>query len=109
MYFYIDRGRLLADLQDHSAQIRTLKRALRTRWLRPMADEQRELWRLKRRATELCALSAFTRGRFHLVRPPRGAASDWNAAVYHRRVAERLGASYALTPNSCPSPLEPSA
>lgn len=59
-----------------------------------MAEEQRELERLKLRATELCSLRAFARGKLHLQRAPRGAPSDWAAPVYHQRIAERLGPSY---------------
>jgi hypothetical protein len=61
-----------------------------------MASEQRELCRLKQRATELCALRAFTRGKLHLQKPPRGAPSDWIAVVYHRCIAERLGPSFRM-------------
>ena len=59
-----------------------------------MAGEQQQLCRFKQRATELCALSAFSRGRLHLQRPPRGAPGDWNALVYHQRIVERLAPSY---------------
>lgn len=64
-----------------------------------MGPEQQELERLKLRATELCALAAFTRGRLHLTRPPLGAPrlSEWEPLAYHRRVLERLGPSYAIT------------
>lgn len=61
-----------------------------------MAAEQRALQRWKSRATELCALRAFVRGRLHLQKAPLGANADWEAFAYHRRVAERLGPSYAL-------------
>jgi hypothetical protein len=92
----IDHQCLRADIRDVVACIRDLKRVLRARWTRPMADEQRELSRLKLRATELCALSAFARGKFHVRAAPRGAPNDWSAPVYHRRIAERLGPSYAF-------------
>ncbi len=95
MNFEINHHLLRADIRAISTQIVGLKRVLRSTWLRPMADEQRELCKLKLRATELCALSAFVRGKLHLQKPPRGAASDWSAAEYHRRVAERLLPSYA--------------
>lgn len=97
MNFEINHHLLRADLRGISGQILALKRALRAPWLRPMADEQRELCKLKRRATELCALRAFARGKLHLRAAPRGASSDWNASKYHRRIAERLGPSYAAT------------
>ena len=93
----IQRGPLSADIRAISSQIRALKRALRAPWQRPMQPEQRQLELHKLRATELCALAAFSRGRLHLTRPPHGAASDWDALTYHRRVLERLGPSYVLT------------
>ena len=95
MHFEINHHLLRADLRALSAQILGLKRVLRSPWVRPMAVEQRELCKLKLRATELCALRAFSRGMLHLKRAPRGAPSDWTALDYHRRVAERLGPSYA--------------
>jgi len=61
-----------------------------------MAEEQRELHRLKARATELCSLRAFARGRLHVLRPPAGFGGEWDAALYHRRIAERLGPTYSL-------------
>jgi hypothetical protein len=86
---------LRADIRAISNLIGALKRELRRAWTRPMACEQRELERLKVRATELCALRAFARGKLHLKRAPRGATGDWDALVYHQRIAERLGPSYA--------------
>lgn len=91
----LNHGSLVADIRAISEQITGLKRLLRTTWQRPMAGEQRELERLKLRATELCALRAFSRGKLHVRRAPRGARSAWDALLYHRRIAERLGPSYA--------------
>lgn len=95
MNFDINHHLLRADIHAISSQILALKRLLRAPWLRPMADEQREHAKLKGRATELCALRAFVRGKLHLQRAPRGAGSDRSASEYHRRIAERLGPSYA--------------
>jgi hypothetical protein len=95
MHFDINHHLLRADIRGISSQILALKRVLRAPWSQPMADQQRELCKLKRRATELCALRAFVRGKLHLRSAPRGASSDWNAAEYHRRIAERLLPSYA--------------
>lgn len=95
MNFEINHHLLRADLRAISAAIRGLKRVLRAPWLRPMAEQQRELCKLKLRATELCTLRAFARGKLHLQKAPRGAASDWSASEYHRRIAERLLPSYA--------------
>lgn len=93
---HINRALLCADIRAISGQIKALKAVLRTRWLRPMASEQQELCRFKERATELCALRAFARGKLHLQKPPRGAPSEWSAITYHQRIAERLGPSYSL-------------
>jgi hypothetical protein len=41
-------------------------------------------------------LRAFCRGKLHLLGPPRGFSGEWNAAEYHRSVAERLGPKYAI-------------
>lgn len=109
MYFHINHHQLRADIRALSAQIRGLKRALGARWQRPMADAQRELHRLKLRATELCALSAYSRGRLHLQRAPVGAPPDWSAGAYHQRIAERLGPSYSLALASFSTVLEQSA
>ena len=62
MQFYLNLGLYRADLRELSGRIRALKSVLGTRWRAPMAAEQRELHRLKLRATELCALRAFARG-----------------------------------------------
>ena len=96
MPFDINQPLLRRDIRGISTQIRALKRLLGTRWERPMADEQRELHRLKLRATELCALSALSHGKLHLQKPPPGAPSDWSPEMYHRRIGERLGPSYSI-------------
>ena len=91
----LDGAVLRADLRELSERSRALKQLLRARWTRPMGSEQRELERIRTRATELCALRAWARGRLHLTRPPRGASADWDSEAYHLRVAERLAPSYA--------------
>ena len=93
---HLNHRSLVADIRAISEQITGLKRTLRRAWPRPMAEEQRALERLKQRATELCALRAFARGRLHLRRAPRGASSGWDALAHHRRIAQRLGPSYAI-------------
>jgi hypothetical protein len=84
----INHRSLVADIRAISGQITALKRLLRATWQVPMASEQRELVRLKQRATELCVKLP---GR----RAPRGAPSNWNALEYQQRIAERLGPSYS--------------
>jgi len=95
MNFKIDHHLLRADIRALSEQIRALKRELGARWVRPMADHQRALWRLKRRATELCALRAFSRGKLHLRQTVHGPHCTCDPLVYHQRLTERLGPSYA--------------
>src|SRR5215510_11458076 len=97
MRYRLDSALFRSDIRDLAARIKSLKRVLRARWERPMGDEQRELCRLKARATDLCALRAFSRGKLHLVRAPAGFTGEWDAHAYHRRIAERLGPAYSLT------------
>jgi hypothetical protein len=96
MRYRLDSALFRADIGDLTARIKSLKKLLRARWEKPMADEQRELARLKARATDLCALRAFSRGKLHLLRAPAGFTGEWNAPAYHRRIAERLGPTYSL-------------
>jgi len=97
MSFNLNLGLFRADLSELSERIRTLKRALGTRWQAPMAAEQRELQRLKLRTTELCALRAFARGKRHRTHPPRDAGPEWDATAYHQRIWARVAPSYTLT------------
>src|SRR4051812_33459634 len=96
MQFGINLELYRVDLRELVDQIQALKRVLGTRWLGPMAAEQRELQCLKLRATELCALRAFARGKLHLTRAPKGANANWDALSYHRRITERLAPSYSV-------------
>ena len=91
----VDHHLLRADIRAIAEQIRALKRELGVRWTRPMADSQRALQRAKLRATELCALSAFSRGKLHVRKAPHGPQCTCDPLAYHRRIAERLGPSYA--------------
>jgi hypothetical protein len=90
----IDVAALVRDIHTTAAEILATKRVLRARWTRPMAGEQRALARLRHRATELCILRAWLRGRRHLARAPRDHVQSWDGDAYHRRVAERVRASY---------------
>jgi len=96
MLFEINWDLYRADQSELTCRIRALKCVLGTRWVAPMGAEQRELQCLKLRVTELCALRAFARGKLHRSRAPAGAAADWDAVTYHRRITERLAASYAV-------------
>jgi hypothetical protein len=91
----INQHLLKGDIRAIAEQTRALKRELGARWTRPMADSQRALQRLRLRATELCALSAFSRGKLHVRKSPHGPQCACDPLVYHQRIAERLGPSYA--------------
>jgi len=98
MQTLLDVARFHVEMTGITTHIRRLKRLLRTTWTRPMAAEQRELSGLKRRATELCALRAFSRGRLHV---RHGFAAEADAVLYHQRIVERLGPAFALAPKEC--------
>ena len=72
----MDIDRLVGDLKSTSALLATLKRMLRTAGHQTSPLEASELYRLKARATRLCALRAQLRGRLHL----RGMTLDEQAA-----------------------------
>lgn len=93
---FIDRARLRADLAALASECTSLKRALRSTWTRPMAEEQRRLCRLRRRATELHVLYASSHGRVHVTSVPRDAAGDGDAPSWHARVAARVAREYTI-------------
>lgn len=62
----IDIARLRNDLKEIEDKIRPVKEALRSTWTKPMADEQYKLILLRREATELLCLLAWSRGKSHL-------------------------------------------
>ena len=90
--------KIIADIKSVAGEIRPLKRRLRSPWTEPMAGVQRELRALKRRATELCVLRAFLRGRIHLQKRPAGWDGPWEPNAAAARIAERVGLAYAATP-----------
>lgn len=79
----INITKLKQDRRALEEQIREVKKQLRSTWTKPMANEQYQLIALKRKATELCILRAWMRGRNHL--------SD---ADYCKEVAERVALQY---------------
>ncbi len=85
----LDTKKLRADLRALACECRALKDLLGTTWMRPMADEQRHLVRLRWRATELCVLRAWSRGKRHCGQP----AGDEGAA-WHAKIAERVAKDY---------------
>jgi hypothetical protein len=62
----IEMTKLRADRRALEIRIRAIKAVLRTTWVAPMAELQRELHACKREATELCILRAWLRGKQHL-------------------------------------------
>jgi hypothetical protein len=91
----IDVSKIIAIINCTAEEIRPLKRRLRQRWTEPMADTQRALIRLKRRATELCVLRAHLRQRIHLHHRPHWWSGEWNPTEAAARIAERVGLAYA--------------
>lgn len=82
----IDRVARVRDLRAIEAEIRPIKRVLGATWTRPMHEEQRRLAWLRKRATELCMVLAWARGRLHV--RPRG-LSDEQARALHAEVFTR--------------------
>jgi hypothetical protein len=91
-----DVSKIIADIKITASQLAKLKRRLRCRWTEPMADTQRTVHQLKRRATELCVLRAFLRGRIHLHHRPHWWRGVWEPAAAAERIAERSALEYAL-------------
>jgi hypothetical protein len=93
----IDIHRLRSDIIAGALEHTAIKRVLRTRWVRPMAAEQRRLARLRREATERLVLLAWSRGRLHVKMPPRAvrdAGLAWDATAHAERVAARVALDY---------------
>jgi hypothetical protein len=81
----INIPKLKQDRRELEDRIRAVKKELRSTWTKPMANLQYELISLKRQATELCILRAWTRGRHHLP-----------DAEYCKEVAERVAKRYEI-------------
>jgi hypothetical protein len=89
----IDQNRLKSAIASLTLDCIHLKQVLRTRWTRPMIDEQRRLIRVRRSVTELHVLLALSRKRLHVIHPPRDFTGDrekWNATEYNQTVASRI-------------------
>jgi hypothetical protein len=95
----IDRSRLRHDIDQLTADCIHLKTLLRTRWTKPMKDEQQRHARVRRKLTELFVLYAFSRSRLHVRTRPRDLpeGATWDAAAYAATVASRLLPSYAAS------------
>jgi len=94
----IDERRLKKDIADGAVECVALKRSLRTRWTRPMADEQQRLCRVRRKVTELLVLRARLRGRWHVTSAPRAlrdAGATWDREAWHAKIADRVALDYA--------------
>jgi hypothetical protein len=97
----IDKNRLKSAIASLTLDCIHLKQVLRTRWTRPMIDEQRRLIRVRRAITELHVLLALSRKRLHVIHPPRDFTGDrekWNAAEYNQTIATRLLPEYETAP-----------
>lgn len=95
----IDVPRLRAELAETAKQIKKLKAELRRTWTRPMAYEQKTLWALKDKATLLCILRAYSRGRYHCTKPMQRwvvVSQDWNQEAFHLKMSERAIERYDL-------------
>ena len=108
----INLSQLRNDLRELAEESRALKRVLRRRWTKPMADVQRKLVCVRRRATRLLVLRAFARGKLHLRSQPREFAvpgsdryyepcgdgvyriRNWDLIESQRRIAEQVAESY---------------
>jgi hypothetical protein len=110
---HIDTSRLKNDIHILIADCTHLKKLLRTRWTRPMAEEQRRLTTVRRKLTDRFVLLAATRRRLHLLRPPREVrdaggptfdASTWDAAAHAVKIASRLLPDYTLAPTMMEAP-----
>ena len=85
-----DSNRLRHDIGLLSADCIHLKKQLRSTWVRPMAEEQQRLVRVRRKLTELFVILAASRGRLHVKQAPRDVdPTTWEAAAYHQAVYAR--------------------
>lgn len=96
--YAIDSLRLRMAITDTERQIKAFKKLLRSTWTRPMDAEQREHLFLKYRATQLYVVRALGRGKYHLSKPPRRWAGDWNREEFHRKIAESAIERFGLEP-----------
>lgn len=92
----LDKQAIRSDILRFGIESRRLKSCLRTRWERPMADEQRRLVVVRRKLTELFVLAASLRGRFHVLPPPGGWADGESAEEYRERIVAACAAEYQL-------------
>ena len=88
MFDSIDSLKLRHDISQLIADCIHLKSVLRTTWLRPMAEEQRRLIRVRRNLTERFVLLAVTRKKLHVTHVE-------DAIAYHQTIAMRLLPEYA--------------
>ena len=90
----LDKLAIRSDVLRFGIESRRLKSCLRTRWERPMADEQRRLLVVQRKLTELFVLMAALRGRLHVTAPPREWAGSWSAEAYRDRIVAGCAPAY---------------
>jgi hypothetical protein len=93
----IDKIRLRADIAELARDAKVTKALLRTTWTRPMADEQKKLVCIRRQATILHVLLAWTRGKKHVTTPINDnwyTGRPYDEATWHTIVAERAAKDY---------------
>ena len=91
----LDISKIKLEMAQLVADCIHLKSVLRTAWVRPMAEEQRRLIRVRRALTELFVLLAHARKKVHVRKAPRDWVGEWDAAAYHERIAMRLMPEYS--------------
>jgi hypothetical protein len=89
-----ERHHIKETLNRLESEIRPIKALLRSRWERPMADEQRRLVMLRRRITELFVVLAYYAGKLHVRHPPRAFKGEWDPRAYARGVVERYAGAH---------------
>ncbi|MFO0736320.1 MAG: hypothetical protein U0270_10580 [Labilithrix sp.] len=92
----LDISKIRSDISQLIADCIHLKSLLRATWVRPMAEEQQRLLRVRRRLTELFVLLAFSRKKLHVRKAPRDWSGEWDAAAYHETITMRLRPDYSL-------------
>jgi hypothetical protein len=93
----IDNDRLKHEIEHLIEECTLLKGVLRTRWTKPMADEQRRHVHVRRKLTDRFVLLAHLRGKRHVIHAPRSLpeGEEWDAVAWNVRVAERIAPDYA--------------
>jgi hypothetical protein len=89
-------SKMIDDMRSLELELRALKQMLRTRWERPMADEQRRVVVLRRKLTDLFITLAWSRARLHVRLRPRDVSPEapWDPRAHAKRAFDRCVAQY---------------